>query len=120
MNRFSYIEWGNDNVAVCFDYWFDNRNTKTYVFNPSDNSVKPRMITDRNYQDRYSDPGDFVNKKNQYDRSVLDMSGNRAYLMGDGFTEDGQFGTRLLGGKDAASARYIHMNMLSLNQTDLI
>ncbi|MEQ9008708.1 MAG: S9 family peptidase, partial [Ekhidna sp.] len=36
-NRFSGITWGADEIAVAYDYWFDNRNTKTYVFNPSDN-----------------------------------------------------------------------------------
>lgn len=90
-NRFSGITWGNDNVAVAYDYWFDNRNTKTYVFNPSDNSKEPKIIFDRNYQDAYSNPGNFVTTKNKLNQYVLSMDGGNAYLMGDGFTEDGQF-----------------------------
>ena len=90
-NRFSGISWGNDEVAIAYDYWFDNRNTKTYVFNPSDNSVEPKIISDRNYQDTYSDPGNFVETKNKLNQYVLDIDKGNVYLMGDGFSEEGQF-----------------------------
>jgi dipeptidyl aminopeptidase/acylaminoacyl peptidase len=90
-NRFSGITWGNDEVAIAYDYWFDNRNTKTYVFNPSDNSQEPKIIFDRNYQDAYSDPGNFVTTKNNLNQSVLAIDKSNVYLMGDGFTEEGQF-----------------------------
>ncbi len=90
-NRYSGFIWGNDQVAIGFDYWFDNRNTKTYVFNPSDASEEPKIISDRNYQDRYSDPGNFVTKKNKFNQYVLAVEKGNAYLMGDGFTADGQF-----------------------------
>ena len=90
-NRFSGITWGTDDTAIAYDYWFDNRNTKTYVFNPSDNTQEARIIFDRNYQDAYSDPGDFVAAKNKLNRYVLSMDNGSAYLMGDGFTKDGQF-----------------------------
>ena len=90
-NRFSGITWGNDKMAIAYDYWFDNRNTKTYIFNPSDNSVEPRIISDRNYQDAYSNPGNFVTKKNKLNRYVLAVEKGNAYLMGDGFSEEGQF-----------------------------
>ena len=43
--------------------------TKTYIFNPSNNSVKPKIISDRNYQDTYSDPGNFVTKRNEFGRN---------------------------------------------------
>lgn len=90
-NRFSGITWGSDNFAIAYDFWFDNRNTKTYTFNPSDNSKEPKIIFDRNYQDAYSNPGNFVTSKNKLNQYVLSMDGGNAYLMGDGFTKDGQF-----------------------------
>ena len=90
-NRFSGVVWGNDEIAIGFDYWFDNRNTKTYVFNPSDNSVEPRIISDRNYQDTYSDPGQFVTTKNKFNENVLALDKGNAFLMGDGFSDEGQF-----------------------------
>ncbi len=90
-NRYSGISWGSDETAIAYDYWFDNRNTKTYVFNPSDNSQEPKILFDRNYQDAYSDPGDFVTKSNEFGRYVLELDGAKAFLLGDGFTEEGQF-----------------------------
>lgn len=90
-NRFSGITWGSENTAIAYDFWFDNRNTKTYVFNPSDNSQEPKVLFDRNYQDAYSNPGNFVTSKNKLNRYVLSMDNGNAYLMGDGFTKEGQF-----------------------------
>jgi len=90
-NRFSYIQWGNDEVAIAHDYWFDNRNTKSYVFNPSDNTQETKLIFDRNYQDAYSDPGSFVSAKNELNEYVLVIDKGATYLMGDGFTKEGQF-----------------------------
>ncbi len=91
VNRFSGIQWGNENIAIAYDYWWNTRNTKEYVFNPSDASQKPVIISDRNYQDRYSDPGGFVTKRNEMGSSVLALEGDEAFLLGDGYSEKGQF-----------------------------
>ncbi|WP_461532842.1 S9 family peptidase [Sinomicrobium sp.] len=91
VNRFSNIIWGNDHYAVITDSWRVNRNTKTYVFNPSTPGKQGRVISDRNYQDRYSDPGKFQTEENQYGVRVLKMDGSKAYLIGDGYSEKGQF-----------------------------
>ncbi|RMA58479.1 alpha/beta hydrolase family protein [Ulvibacter antarcticus] len=90
-NRFSVISWGNDNIATAYDYWWNDRNTKTYLFNPSNASETPKIIHDRNYQDRYSHPGSFVKKKNKFNRSVLEIIDGKLFAMGDGFSEKGQF-----------------------------
>lgn len=89
--RFSGITWGNDNTAIAHDYWWNTRNTKSYIFNPSNNTQTPKIIFDRNYQDRYSDPGDFVSVRNEYNRRVLALDKNNAFLIGDGFSDKGQF-----------------------------
>ena len=91
INRFSGIDWGNNNVAFAYDRWWNNRNTKIYLFNPSDASAKPQIVSDRNYQDRYSDPGEFVSVKNKYDEYVLAINNGNAYLIGDGYSDKGQF-----------------------------
>ncbi len=90
-NRFGGITWGNNKVAVAYDYWWNNRNTKTYLFNPSDASEEPAIIYDRSYQDRYSDPGSFATHRNQFNESVLMVNAGKAYLLGDGFSDKGQF-----------------------------
>lgn len=87
--RFSGIRWGNDNVAIAFDYWWNTRNLKTYLFNPS--TAEAKIISDRNYQDVYSDPGDFVSSKNKYGSYTLTINGDNLYLMGDGYSKEGQF-----------------------------
>ena len=91
LNRFDKVKWGNDDFAVVTDTWWNNRNTKSYVFNPSDASVATRILFDRNYQDIYSDPGDFVTRRNAMGASVVALQGSKAYLTGKGFSEQGQF-----------------------------
>jgi len=91
IDRFSGIEWGNNSTAIAYDYWWNTRNTKTYIFNPSNNSIKPRVISDRNYQDNYSDPGNFVTKRNQFGRYTLSLNKGKAYLIGDGYSKSGKF-----------------------------
>ena len=90
-NRYYNILWCNDSVAVANDYWWNNRNTKSYLFNPLNPSAEPQIISDRNYQDRYSDPGNFVENRNQYGRYVLALKNGKIFFLGDGFTEQGQF-----------------------------
>jgi dipeptidyl aminopeptidase/acylaminoacyl peptidase len=89
--RFAWIIWGNDKFAIGFDQWYDTRNMKTYLIDPSISNEKPKVIYDRNFQDIYSDPGNFETKKNQYGRYVLTMDKDNAYLIGDGYSKEGQF-----------------------------
>ncbi len=91
INRYSGIIWGNDNLAIASDYWWNDRNTKSYTFNPANASEAPKVIFDRNYQDRYNDPGSFVTTTNDYDERVLELDNDVAFLMGDGFSDKGQF-----------------------------
>ena len=89
-NRYYKIEWGNDTGAIAYDYWWNTRNLKGYLFDPSNASEPPQVIEDRNYQDVYSDPGSFVTKRTKYGTNVLAMDVNNV-LLGDGLTQEGQF-----------------------------
>ncbi|REE82918.1 dipeptidyl aminopeptidase/acylaminoacyl peptidase [Lutibacter oceani] len=91
IGRFSGIEWGNEQTAIAQDYWWNTRNTKSYVFNPSNINAKPIIISDRNYQDSYNDPGSFVTRRNQYGKYTLDLIKDNVYLIGDGYSEKGKF-----------------------------
>jgi dipeptidyl aminopeptidase/acylaminoacyl peptidase len=91
INRYAGIIWGNDLNAIIYDRWWNSRNSKTYTFSPSKPDIPARVIVDRNYQDRYSDPGDFVTRKGKYGENILALDGNNAFLLGDGFSEKGQF-----------------------------
>ena len=90
VNRFRGIDWGNSNFAIAYDYWWNTRNEKTYVFNPSNNK-KSKIIFDRNYQDSYSDPGFFISERNTFNKNVIKINSGKAFLIGDGFSDKGQF-----------------------------
>ncbi|CAM4414274.1 S9 family peptidase [Flavobacterium terrigena] len=89
--RYGGIMWGNDNYAIVYDSWYDTRNSKTYLVNPSNTSAEAKIISDRNSQDIYSDPGDFETKRNEFNKYVLAIENDNAYLIGNGFTKNGQF-----------------------------
>lgn len=91
IQRFSGITWGDDQTAILNDSWYDTRNTKSYLINPSKPGDAPKIIFDRNSQDVYSDPGNFETKENQYGRFVLAKDNNSLFLIGDGYTKQGQF-----------------------------
>lgn len=89
--RYGGIIWGNNTTAILFDQWYDTRNEKTYLINPSNPGQAPKVIFDRNSQDIYSDPGSFETVKNQYGRQVLALENDNAFLIGEGHTKNGQF-----------------------------
>lgn len=89
INRFSGINWCDDDLAIASDYWWNTRNTKSYFFNPASSQDMPRQIVDRNYQDRYSNPGSFVTHENALGMDVLNRDGDFLYLLGDGYSEEG-------------------------------
>ena len=91
VNRFAGITWGNDHYAVVSDSWWNTRNTRMYLFDPSDPKKLPRIIADRNYQDIYNHPGIFQTEKNALGTYTLKMDGTTAYLFGDGYTDKGKF-----------------------------
>ncbi len=87
--RYSSIQWGSDDCAVLYDYWWNTRTVRTSFLNPSTGAVE--LWNERNYQDRYSDPGYFVTKRNDFGRRVLNLSNDHLYLIGDGYSEAGKF-----------------------------
>jgi len=91
ISRFSHITWGNESVAIMYDEWYDTRNEKTYLINPSHPDKTPKIINDRNFQDVHSDPGNFETVKNEFAKYVLAIEESNIFRIGDGHTADGQF-----------------------------
>lgn len=89
--RFGGVIWGNDDIAIVFDQWYDTRNTKTYQIKPSDINFKPIVLADRNSQDVYSDPGQIETERNRFGRYSLAILDNKIFYLGEGHTEKGQF-----------------------------
>lgn len=88
--RFSGIIWGNEKLAILNDQWYDTRSTRRFVFDPS-SKAEPKLISDRNSQDIYSNPGSFETIRNQYGRYVLAVENGKSFLIGPGHTKEGQF-----------------------------
>ncbi len=88
--RYSNIYWCSDDFAILNEYWWNTRNQRTSHFNPSDSKLQSILINERNYQDRYNDPGSLVTEKNQYGERTLYKANNKLYLLGDGYSEDGK------------------------------
>ncbi len=90
--RFALILWATKDRAIAYDVWWNSRNSKTYLFDPSRPHREVKILFDRNYQDRYSDPGDFVMKENEYGEKIVDVDENTVvHLIGEGYSEKGQF-----------------------------
>ena len=87
--RFAGITWGNDEIAIASDRWWNTRNSKTYLFNPSDPNSEPEVLFDLNYQDRYADPGSFVTQRTELGEYTLQIEKGKLYLEGTGYSPEG-------------------------------
>ena len=88
--RYGGIMWGKDDFAIAISRWWNTRMQQVVSFNPANSSEEPKLINERNYQDRYSDPGFPVMARNQYGRDVVVVDNNDIYMIGDGWSEEGK------------------------------
>lgn len=87
--RFGGVIWGDETKAIAYDYWWNNRKLRTTLFDPSNPAKEPVLLNERNYQDRYNDPGSYITHKNKFNQSVLEIIGSKVYLNGDGYSKEG-------------------------------
>lgn len=88
-DRYRGIIWGNDEVAIVRDSWYNTRNESSYIFNPSNNKQEPKRFFSRNTQDAYNNPGNFVTEVNDFGYSVLSINKGKLMLVGEGVSADG-------------------------------
>jgi len=89
-NRFAGIQWGTENVAIAYDRWRKNRNSKTYLINPSISNANPTILYDLSSEDLYAQPGFFVSKENEFGWNTLLLTNNKyLYLVGEGYSPEG-------------------------------
>lgn len=88
--RYYSTSWQGDDLALVTDYWYDTRQMRLSMIAPGKAKQVPVLLEERNYQDRYNDPGDFQTEKNDYNRQVLLRRGQKLYRIGEGLSPEGQ------------------------------
>ena len=91
-HRFAGIDWGNDNAAIVNSRWFQNRTETRTLVNPS-NPSETKVLLERNYQDRYNNPGSVMTEANASGRQVIKFTadGSRVFVTGEGATREGAY-----------------------------
>ena len=102
--RYGGVQWGDADTALVNSRWFNTRHETRYVVDPS-NPGAGRVLIERNYQDRYNDPGFPVTEPNGTGFSVLRMTadGSKVLMSGAGATREGEY--PFLGTMDLQSGR---------------
>lgn len=90
-DRFSGIIWGDDQTAVVYESWYTTRMERTTFINPSTPNQGSFVFNERNSQDVYSDPGNFVTEKNKNGSQILALDNGNAFLIGAGWSAKGKF-----------------------------
>ncbi len=90
-NRYAGVMWAHDDLAMVTERWFETRNERVWRFQPSNPRASQQLVRERNYEDRYNDPGTPETRTNEYGYSVLvtDESGFGIYLTGMGASPEG-------------------------------
>ncbi len=90
--RFGGVIWGRDDAALIYARTFNSRHESRWLVNPS-RPGEPRRLLERNYQDRYGDPGDPLTRANASGRQVMQFTpdGAGVFLSGQGATREGEF-----------------------------
>lgn len=89
--RFSNITWGDQQTAAIYEYWWNTRTVRTRIFNPSNANETAILFNERNYQNQYDDPGDFVTHRNKFNKAVLQKVDGKLILTGSGYSAEGKF-----------------------------
>lgn len=88
-DRFYGAVWGDEEHALVYTGWYDTRNEKIFALNPK--TADHKLVSERNSQDVYKDPGDVYTTRNDFGRRVMYVNKGKTYWISDGYTKDGQF-----------------------------
>jgi dipeptidyl aminopeptidase/acylaminoacyl peptidase len=91
--RFGQVRWGREDVALVWEWWYDNRQQRLWRLNPQTPNSEPTLLVERNYQDQYSDPGTPLTEPGDYGWNVLRFTpdGSSIYLKGEGASAVGVY-----------------------------
>lgn len=88
--RFRDVTWGDEEVAVAYEYWFSTRESIVSRFQPG-RADSREVLFRYSSQDRYENPGSFETTSNSYGVNVLQKSedGQKLFLTGLGASSEG-------------------------------
>ncbi|NOZ61591.1 MAG: S9 family peptidase [Calditrichaeota bacterium] len=87
--RFNGIFWENGKLALVNERWWRTRWSKTWIIQPDNPRAKPRLLFDRSYEDRYTDPGRPLFERNKMGHAVLKKKKNFIFFVGRGSSPQG-------------------------------
>jgi dipeptidyl aminopeptidase/acylaminoacyl peptidase len=95
MGDFRGIMWGDDNSAIFRERGENEREYKKSIekfvlFSPSDTTVSPIVISERDRDDKYCNKGIPVRRKNERGFEVLMIRNHKLYMSGDGYSDSGK------------------------------
>ena len=91
-DRFAGLVWGDADTALVVSRQFNSRRETRYLVDPS-NPGQERVLLERNYQDRYNDPGSPVTEPNASGFPVMRFTADRTRVLmtGAGATRAGEY-----------------------------
>ncbi len=87
--RYGGVDWGHGDLAICYEWWWPNRQLITSQWQPDHPEKRKVLLFDRSWEDSYNAPGDFVTQRNTYGRNVLVEKNEYLYLIGQGASAEG-------------------------------
>ena len=87
--RYGGVEWGDGSLAICHEWWWPKRQLITSSWQPNHPEKGKVLLSDRSWEDSYNNPGDFVNKRNDYGRIILLQKEEHLFLIGKGASVEG-------------------------------
>lgn len=89
-DRYSGVRWvGHGELAMLSEYDRDTRWTRTWLVDFASPDSDPRLVFERNTQDRVADPGRPMSTLNEFGRSVAHVHNGHVFLSGSGATSEG-------------------------------
>lgn len=91
-DRYGGVLWGRADFAIVYSRWFNTRNEKRFAVNPS-RPGGTRLLLERNYQDRYNNPGSPVLRPDGRGQALIHFTpdGEGYFAIGPGATREGEF-----------------------------
>jgi len=88
--RYSGVTWGSGELALISEWWWTNRKSRTFIFEPDHPEKEPRVLWDYSFEDRYADPGSPDLEANKWGHLVLDVTPKGQLLLnGQGASPEG-------------------------------